>query len=160
MGTVCAHIDLPYTVNTGMTNWHDNHLENRSLSEWFADEIASFIGSWKFVLIQTGIFILWVIFNTLALFGAWHFDPYPFILFNLFMSAEAAYATPLIMMAQNRQAERDRAQAEADYQTNVTAKEEIEALQIAIARIETENLMVLDQKIDALHEKIGNEVAG
>ncbi len=57
-----------------------------------------------------------------------HWDPYPFILLNLLFSTQAAYAAPIIMMSQNRQSDRDRTQALADYQTNVEAKQEIEAL--------------------------------
>ena len=81
-----------------------------------------------------------MIFNTIWLFTAYQFDPYPFILFNLFMSAEAAYASPLILMSQNRQAERDRIQAEHDYETNVAAKEEIETILKELGRLELEKL--------------------
>ena len=105
-----------------------------------ADAVASFIGSWQFIIIQSAIFAAWVVFNTVWLFGAYQFDPYPFILFNLFMSAEAAYASPLILMSQNRQAERDRVQAESDYETNVAAKQEIETILRELARLELEKL--------------------
>lgn len=70
----------------------------------------------------------------------YHWDVYPFILLNLLFSTQAAYAAPIIMMAQNRQNERDRAQAQADYQTNIDAKQEIEALQKQLANIEIEKL--------------------
>jgi uncharacterized membrane protein len=70
-----------------------------------ADRIATFIGSWTFIIIQSTILTIWVIINVI---GLAHFDPYPFILLNLFLSFEAAYATPLILMSANRQAERDR----------------------------------------------------
>jgi uncharacterized membrane protein len=69
-----------------------------------------------------------------------HWDAYPFILLNLLFSTQAAYAAPIIMMAQNRQNERDRTQAIADFETNVGAKKEIEALQIRLDQIETEKL--------------------
>ena len=69
-----------------------------------------------------------------------HWDPYPFILLNLIFSTQAAYAAPIIMMSQNRQADRDRQQALEDYETNVAAKLEIEALQIQLNKIETEKL--------------------
>src|SRR6185312_9633364 len=82
--------------------WHDSHTEGMSAGARIADHVANFIGSWRFIIIQSGIFVVWVIFNTLWLVEAWQFDPYPFILFNLFMSAEAAYASPLILMSQNR----------------------------------------------------------
>jgi uncharacterized membrane protein len=121
-------------------NWHDEHRERRSAGARVADSLASFIGSWPFIIIQTAIFAIWVIFNTVWLFAAYQFDPYPFILFNLFMSAEAAYASPLILMSQNRQADRDRIQAQHDYETNLAAKEEIETVLRELGRIEIEKL--------------------
>ena len=69
-----------------------------------------------------------------------HWDVYPFILLNLIFSTQAAYAAPIIMMSQNRQSERDRIQAQNDYQTNIDAKMEIEALQIQLNKMETEKL--------------------
>ena len=69
-----------------------------------------------------------------------HWDTYPFILLNLLFSTQAAYAAPIIMMAQNRQNDRDRAQAKADYQTNIDAKNEIEAIQKQLALLESEKL--------------------
>lgn len=79
----------------------------------------------------------------------YHWDPYPFILLNLLFSTQAAYAAPIIMMAQNRQNERDRTQAIEDFTTNVEAKKEIEALQIRLNKIDTEKL----DKILAILEK-------
>ncbi|HEV2187932.1 MAG TPA: DUF1003 domain-containing protein [Stellaceae bacterium] len=137
-------------------NWHDTHREGMSTGARVADMVANFIGSWQFIIIQSAIFVVWVIFNTLWLFGAYQFDPYPFILFNLFMSAEAAYASPLILMSQNRQAERDRVQAEHDYETNVAAKEEIETILKELARLELEKL----DKILAIIQKPTQEAAG
>ncbi len=69
-----------------------------------------------------------------------HWDAYPFILLNLIFSTQAAYAAPIIMMSQNRQSKRDRIQAQEDYQTNIDAKKEIEALQIHLNAIETQKL--------------------
>ena len=63
----------------------------------FADKIVNFIGSWTFIIIQSIVVFIWIIINIAAYTG--HFDPYPFILLNLFFSTEAAYATPLILMA-------------------------------------------------------------
>jgi uncharacterized membrane protein len=85
-----------------------------------------------------------------VLLEAWQFDPYPFILFNLFMSAEAAYASPLILMSQNRQTERDREQAQHDYDTNVAAKEEIETILKELGRLELDKL---DRILTLLGEK-------
>ncbi len=105
------------------------------------------MGSWKFIIIQTLIVLLWMILNIVG--WMYHWDVYPFILLNLLFSTQAAYAAPIIMMAQNRQNERDRANAEADYRTNIEAKKEIEALQLKLDTIEIEKL----DKIIALLEK-------
>jgi uncharacterized membrane protein len=123
-----------------LKSWHRTHLENSSMGARVADRVAGFIGSWQFIIIQSVIFLIWVVINTLWLFTAYQFDPYPFILFNLFMSAEAAYSSPLILMSQNRQTERDRAQAQHDYETNVAAKEEIETILRELGRLEVEKL--------------------
>jgi uncharacterized membrane protein len=123
-----------------LTSWHLTHLQNSSMGARVADRVAAFIGSWQFIIIQSAVFVVWVVVNTLWLFSAYQFDPYPFILFNLFMSAEAAYSSPLILMSQNRQAERDRQQAQHDYDTNIAAKEEIETILRELGRIEIEKL--------------------
>jgi uncharacterized membrane protein len=120
--------------------WHAAHAERRSTGERVADRVAGFIGSWTFIIIQSAIFVVWVIVNVLWLFERYQWDPYPFILFNLFMSAEAAYSSPLILMSQNRQSERDREQAQHDYDTNVAAKEEIETILRELARLEQQKL--------------------
>lgn len=133
-------------------NWHDTHLQASKFGDRLADKIAGFIGSWRFIIFQSLLFFVWVLFNTMTLFGALQFDPYPFILFNLFMSAEAAYSSPLILMSQNRQAVRDRHHAQRDYETNQEAKQEIEELQSEIARIEIEKLdLICDQNV-RLHD--------
>jgi len=121
-------------------NWHELHIAKSSIGDRVADIVAGFIGSWTFIIIQSVIFVVWVIVNTLWLFERFQWDPYPFILFNLFMSAEAAYSSPLILMSQNRQADRDREQAQHDYDTNVAAKEEIETILRELGRIEMEKL--------------------
>ena len=121
-------------------NWHKRHADAQPLGHRVADALANLIGSWKFIIVQSMIFVIWVIVNTLWLLQAYQFDPYPFILFNLFMSAEAAYASPLILMSQNRQAERDRHHAEMDYETNLAAKEEIETVLRELTRLELDKL--------------------
>lgn len=96
------------------------------------------MGSWSFIIIQTILVILWMTLNLIGFI--YHWDVYPFILLNLLFSTQAAYAAPIIMMSQNRQNERDRVQAQADYQTNLEAKQEIEALQKQLNTIELEKL--------------------
>lgn len=120
-----------------MFNWHKKHEDETSFGDRVADRVASFVGSWRFIFIQSGIMTGWVIGNAYLLF---HFDPFPFIFLNLFMSAEAAFSTPIIMMSQNRQNDRDRKHAESDFQTNIEAENRIEILQKDLSRIENEKL--------------------
>jgi len=133
-------------------NWHEKHTEGLNFGQRLADSVANGMGSWRFIIWQTLIVALWMILNVLAYVGHW--DPYPFILLNLVFSTQAAYAAPIIMMAQNRQNERDRAQADEDFRTNVEAKKEIEALQIRLNAIEVDKLDKLMEKIDKLMEKM------
>jgi uncharacterized membrane protein len=123
-----------------MRNWHETHLQKQSAGDRIADRVAAFIGSWAFIIGQTGIMALWILVNTLALFGFVRFDMYPFVFLNLFMSAEAALATLLILMSQNRSVERDREHAQHDYDVNIEAKREIEELMTTLARIEIDKL--------------------
>jgi uncharacterized membrane protein len=98
-----------------------------TLGERLADGIADFGGSWRFILIFSGIFFLWVVINSISLI--WKpFDPYPFILLNLILSCLAAIQAPVIMMSQNRQEARDRLRSEHDYSINLKAELEIRHL--------------------------------
>lgn len=127
--------------------WHKKHKDTLSFGDRAADGVAIFMGSWKFILLQTAFVGIWMTLNVIGFLQHW--DPYPFILLNLLFSTQAAYAAPIIMMAQNRDAERDRVHAEEDYETNRKAKEEIEELQERLSRIEIEKL----DKIITLLEK-------
>jgi uncharacterized membrane protein len=131
-----------------MKTWHDLHLESRKFGQRLADSVATGMGSWRFIVIQTIIVAIWMALNMVAYVDHW--DPYPYILLNLLFSTQAAYAAPIIMMAQNRQNERDRAQASDDYRTNCEAKVEIEELQKRLNAIEFEKL----DKILALLEEM------
>src|ERR1700710_903531 len=128
--------------------WHDHHKDSLEFGQRLADSVATGMGSWRFIIIQTIIVIVWMALNVVAIIGHW--DPYPYILLNLLFSTQAAYAAPIIMMAQNRQSERDRAQADADYMTNCEAKKEIEELLSKLNSIEIDKL----DKILALLEKM------
>ncbi len=128
--------------------WHEKHEEEQDFGDKVADSVANGIGSWRFIIWQTIIVICWMIVNVISFIKHW--DPYPFILLNLIFSTQAAYAAPIIMMSQNRQNERDRIQAQHDYQINIDAKNEIEALQIHLSKIETEKL---DKIIEMLKER-------
>ena len=107
--------------------WLDKHRETLSFGQRIADKVAKGMGSWAFIIGQTIFVIIWMTLNVIGFIRHW--DVYPFILLNLIFSTQAAYAAPIIMMAQNRQSERDRLQAQADFDTNIEAKLEIEALQ-------------------------------
>jgi uncharacterized membrane protein len=101
--------------------------KNLTLGQRLADNIASFGGSWKFIIIF-GLFIAaWMGINIAAIFAK-PFDPYPFILLNLVLSTLAAIQAPVIMMSQNRQEERDRQRAIYDYKVNLKAELEIRQL--------------------------------
>ncbi|MEZ4617541.1 MAG: DUF1003 domain-containing protein [Caldilineaceae bacterium] len=91
-----------------------------------ADVVARLMGSWKFIIIQSVILTGWIVLNIVAWINHW--DPYPFILMNLVLSMQAAYAAPIIMMSQNRQAARDRVEAHNDFLINQKAEEEIRAI--------------------------------
>ncbi len=101
--------------------------ESMTFGERVADKVAAFGGSWTFIMIFAVIMVVWVILNTAALFSN-HFDPYPYILLNLFLSMIAAIQAPVIMMSQNRQAVKDRLQADQDYQVNLKAELEVAQL--------------------------------
>lgn len=97
--------------------------EQMTLGERIADKVADTIGSWRFIIIQSMLIVLWITLNVVA----WveHWDPYPFILMNVMLSFQAAYAGPVIMMSQNRQSAKDRLAAEIDHQVNTKAEFEI-----------------------------------
>ena len=98
-----------------------------SFGDRVSDRLANFAGSWTFITIFTVIFIVWISINTIVLVFR-PFDPYPFILLNLVLSALAAIQAPVIIMSQNRQEEKDRMNAEHDFQVNLNAEMEIHQL--------------------------------
>jgi len=105
-----------------------------------ADRVSTFLGSWRFIVIQTVIVVVWIVSNVLLIV---HFDPYPFIFLNLAFSTQAAYAAPLILLASNRAAMRDRltlehAAQEADLEElqNERILEAIQLLDVRLDRIE------------------------
>ncbi len=118
--------------------WLDKHKESLTPGQRIADSVANGMGSWGFIIGQSIFVVIWMTMNVIGFIRHW--DPYPFILLNLIFSTQAAYAAPIIMMAQNRQSQRDWVQAQADFDTNLEAKKEIEALQVQLNKIETEKL--------------------
>jgi uncharacterized membrane protein len=102
------------------------HETDMTFGERLADKVASFGGSWTFLILFAAVLLVWVAINSLMLARA--FDPYPYILLNLFLSMLASIQAPVIMMSQNRQAVKDRLQATQDYEVNLKAEIEIMAL--------------------------------
>jgi len=110
------------------------HHDNRTLGQHVADTFSAVLGSWRFIIIQSVVLACWLVANVLALINHW--DPYPFVLLNLCLSFQAAYAMPIVMMSQNRMAVRDRAIAELDYETNQKAKQIVEELMIVLQHVD------------------------
>lgn len=109
--------------------------------EHLSDAFAATMGSWRFIIIQSIILLFWVFLNIVGFIKHW--DPYPFILLNLMLSFQAAYAAPIIMMSQNRQADIDRAEAKHDYEVNMKAELEIELLHDKINLLREEEIVQL-----------------
>ena len=105
----------------------------RTIGQRVADKVTYHAGTWTFILTLIAFLALWVIINTIAWQYKW--DPYPFILFNLFLSALAALQAPIILMSQNRMTAHDRWKAEQDYLVNKKAEEEIQALRKEIKKL-------------------------
>ena len=105
----------------------DDDIKNISFGQKVADKVASFGGSWTFILSFLGLLIVWILINVLFLTDK-GFDPYPFILLNLILSCIAALQAPVIMMSQNRTEERDRERAKKDYMINLKSELEIRIL--------------------------------
>ena len=115
-----------------------------------ADTVASTMGSWRFIIIQTTILLFWIVLNVTAYVQRW--DPYPFILLNLALSFQAAYAAPFIMMSQNRQQDIDRRAAETDYQINIKAELEIESLHQKLDQLRETEVLQLTIAVQDLTE--------
>jgi uncharacterized membrane protein len=107
-----------------------------------SDKVATFGGSWKFIILFGIILFVWILFNTLSP-KTFNFDPYPFILMNLILSCIAALQAPIIMMSQNRQEEKDRKRGENDYLINLKAELELRSLHQKIDLLLEEQIKVL-----------------
>jgi uncharacterized membrane protein len=137
---------------------HDTNLEfekELTFGQRLADKVAAFGGSWTFIIIFAAILLAWVLLNTLIL--ARHsasFDPYPYILLNLFLSMLAAVQAPVILMSQNRQGVKDRLDAAHDYEVNLKAELEILSLHEKLDELRemkwTELIMMQQEQIGLL----------
>ncbi len=124
----------------------------------FSERIARFLGTGRFLAIQTVIVLVWIALNVVAV--QWRWDPYPFILLNLAFSTQAAYAAPLILLAQNRQDDRDRVALEEDRSRAERTKadteylaRELAALRLAVGEVATRDY--LRGELDRLAERLG-----
>jgi uncharacterized membrane protein len=126
--------------------------ENYTLGQKIADKVASGMGSWRFIIIQTTILVVWVILNTVG-WWVWKWDAYPFIAMNLLLSCQAAYAAPVIMMSQNRQAEKDRLTAQNDYRTDMKGEVEVRNIMEHLDHQDTLIFQII-KRLEAQHEEM------
>jgi uncharacterized membrane protein len=125
-------------------------FDDAPLGARVADAVTSFMGSWRFIILQTLVVVAWVAGNIFLLF---HFDPYPFILLNLAFSTQAAYAAPLILLAGNRSAKRDRLTLEhAAAEADVEERQNDDLLRGNHEILE--HVQALDERILALEQRI------
>ncbi len=134
-----------------------------------AEAMARYLGTGRYLAFQTGLVVVWILLNITAASLRW--DAYPFILLNLAFSTQAAYAAPLILLAQNRQAERDRVEIERDRDTNARqlAEAEFLAREIAALRISIERkadredlaeaVREITVAVERLHDQLGPDEA-
>ena len=118
---------LPKNVNR-------EHDDNLTVGQRIADKIAATMGSWRFIILQSTLIATWITLNCIP--GIPHFDAAPFILLNLMMSFQAAYAAPVIMMSQNRQADKDRLAADLDHEVNLRNEARLEKIIKRLDRLE------------------------
>ncbi len=118
--------------------------EKPTLSQKAADLIARTVGSWRFLIIQSILLAGWFILNLVAWFSPW--DPYPFIFMNLILSLQSAYTASIVMISENRQAERDRLEAHHNYDLNVKEEEELRAI--------LDHLAAQDEALKEIHRQL------
>ncbi|WP_283608274.1 DUF1003 domain-containing protein [Faecalispora anaeroviscerum] len=114
----------------------EEYETNTKLSDRIADKVASFGGSWTFIILFGLFLVCWMLVNILPFLS--HFDPKPFILLNLILSFIAAFQAPIIMMSQNRQAARDKHESIIDFAINYKAEKEIDDMQKHLHHMEIE----------------------
>jgi uncharacterized membrane protein len=134
-----------------IVNLNDEEEQGLSFGDRAADTFANAMGSWTFIIIQSLVLAIWVILNVIGWIRHW--DPYPFILLNLALSFQAAYAAPIIMMSQNRQADKDRLMAEHDYEINTKAEDELKAVMV---HLEAQDDMMLEllRRLESQHQQL------
>ena len=125
--------------------------ERLTAGQRVADGVAATMGSWRFIIIQSCILVAWLVLNSVAWINHW--DNYPFILLNLALSFEAAYAAPIIMMSQNRQASKDRLMVESDYHCNTKGEEETRNI---MDHLDHQDVVIMQiiKRMEAQHEEV------
>lgn len=139
---------FPTTISSHIKD----NFSGLTIGQKISDVVATTVGSWKFVIIQSTIIFIWIFYNSIDGPDTW--DPYPFILLNLMLSFQAAYTAPAIMMSQNRLSEIDRQQAGNDFEVNVKAELEIELLHQKIDLLKEKELFNLSKSVEALSKKL------
>lgn len=124
---------------------------NRSFGERLADDVAKWVGSWTFLIVQSVLLVIWMVLNVI---GWWnHWDPYPFVLLNLVLSFQAAFSTPVILMSENRQALMDERRNHLDLQINLlTEQENTEQLRLLELLCEKLGVAVDKDEVEAFEE--------
>jgi uncharacterized membrane protein len=147
-----AELALLHDLRKLRSNLPPAQRQRRELTvgQRIADGVAATMGSWRFIIIQSAILCAWIVLNITAYVQRW--DPYPFILLNLALSFQAAYAAPFIMMSQNRQQDIDRKAAENDYHVNVKAELEIKLVHQKLDQLRETEVLALTRSVQELTE--------
>lgn len=127
----------------------DTWAKEATFGQRVADRVAAFGGSWTFIILFFALIAGWVLVNTVFILRDPVPDPYPFILLNLILSMLAAFQAPIIMMSQNRQAEKDRQAAANDYEVNLKAELEILRLHEKIDALRDRHLQMMMERLEA-----------
>src|SRR4029079_14064630 len=148
------------TLRRGLRGTQDSSRGRPRLTigQRIADAVAATMGSWTFIITQSFLLMFWIALNVTAYVQQW--DPYPFILLNLALSFQAAYAAPFIMMSQNRQQDIDRKSAEDDSKINIKAELEIELLHQKIDQLRETEVLYLTQAVNGLIAQLRNGESG
>ena len=146
--------ELIHLLLTSKVTKDIDRREKPTLGERVADKIAKVAGSWTFIFLFVGFLVLWIVGNVYLLQKA--YDPYPFILLNLFLSCVAALQAPVIMMSQNRQEEKDRRRAENDYRINLKSEILVEDLHLKLDKL-IENQEIILGRLAALDKAAGGD---
>jgi uncharacterized membrane protein len=147
------HLRFPTFTHEHPAVKNVNELADKQLTvgQKVADKVAATMGSWRFIIIQSCILAAWIVLNSIALAFSW--DRYPFILLNLALSFQAAFAAPFIMISQNRQAEKDRLTAQNDYMTDVKGEQEITHILEHLDHQDTLIIKIIE-RLESQHEEM------